>query len=116
MNVFFDVQGTLISGGVPRPHARRVISELCSAGHDVYLWSSAGAGYAASAAEMLGVGDLIVACYSKSPPPPVDVDFAVDDFPDVAANHAGYHIAQFTGDPNDRELLEVPPAVAARGA
>ena len=113
MNVFFDVQGTLVSGGVPRPHARRVFSELGSRGHIVYLWSSAGAGYAASAAKALGVEDLIAGCYSKSPPPPVSVDFAVDDFPDIAANHSGYHIAQFTGDPDDRELLRIPLAVAA---
>lgn len=111
MNVFFDVQGTLISGGVPRPHAREVFAELCSLGHDVYVWSSAGSGYARAAAEALGVADLILGCYAKSPLPPVNVDFVVDDFPDFAELHGGHAVAPFTGDPEDRELLKVPPAV-----
>lgn len=117
MSIFFDVQGTLITGSVPRPYAREVFVQLCSLGHDVYLWSSAEASYAAAAAESLGVGDLVLGCYSKSAPPPVSVDFAVDDFPDFAWLHGGHAIAPFTGDPEDRELLEVPPAIAkaARG-
>ena len=35
MNVFFDVQGTPIREGIPRP--REVFAELADAGHDVYL-------------------------------------------------------------------------------
>ena len=81
MNVFFDVQGTLLASGVPRPHAREVFVELGSLGHDVYLWSSAGAGYATRAAQALGVEDLVLGCYSKHAPPPVSVDYVVDDFP-----------------------------------
>lgn len=112
MNVFFDVQGTLLSGGVPRPHAREVFVELESMGHDVYLWSSAGAGYAA--AEALGVEDLVLGCYSKSAPP-VSVDYVVDDFPDFAELHGGYAIAPFEGGLEDRELLKVVEALR-RGA
>jgi hypothetical protein len=63
VNVFFDVQGNLLSRGIPRPHTREVFIELTTTGHDVYLWSSAGAGYAASAAELLGVEDLILGCH-----------------------------------------------------
>ncbi|MCA1729827.1 MAG: hypothetical protein LC751_10610 [Actinobacteria bacterium] len=111
MNVFFDVQGTLLAGGVPRPHVREVFVELGILGHDVYLWSSAGAGYAASAAELLGVEDLIFGCYSKSVQPPVTVDYAVDDFPDLVEYHGGYTIAPFDGDPEDRELWKVAEAL-----
>jgi hypothetical protein len=107
VNVFFDVQGTLLSRGLPRPHAREVFIELASAGHDIYLWSSAGAGYAASAAELLGVEDLIFGCYSKFAPPPVAVDYTVDDRPDLVEHYGGYAIVPFDGDPGDRELWRV---------
>ena len=111
MNVFFDVQGTLLSGGVPRPHAREVFVELCSLGHDLYLWSSAGAGYARAAAQTLGVEDLVLGCYPKHAPPPVSVDYVVDDFPDFAELHGGYAIAPFQGDGEDTELLRVVQAL-----
>jgi len=107
MNVFFDVQGTLVSGGRPRPHAREVFQELVEMGHHVYLWSSAGTAYAASAALLLGIEDLAFGYFSKSIPPPVSVDFVVDDQPDFAEFHGGYAISPFGGDPNDEELWKV---------
>ncbi len=107
MNVFFDVQGTLVCGDIPRPHAREVFAELTGAGHAVYLWSSAGAGYAASAAGLLGVEDLVFGCFSKFAPPLVTVDYAVDDHPDVVDRYGGYAIVPFEGDPKDRELWRV---------
>jgi hypothetical protein len=107
MNVFFDVQGTLVCGGILRPHVREVFAELAGAGHDVYLWSSAGAGYASSAAELLGVEDLVFGCYSKFAPPPVTVDYTVDDHPDVVERLGGYTIAPFDGNSRDWELWKV---------
>ena len=60
LNVFFDVQGTLLSmEEVPRPRAREAFLMLKDSGHDLYLWSSGGAGYAATAADLLGVADLV---------------------------------------------------------
>ena len=111
MNVFFDVQGTLLAGGIPRPHAREVFTKLAASGHDVYLWSSAGAGYASSAAKLLGVGDLVFGCYSKYAELPVTVDYVVDDSPDLVERHGGYAIAPFDGDPEDRELWRVVEAL-----
>jgi hypothetical protein len=111
MNVFFDVQGTLIDGGIPRPQAREVFTKLAASGHDVYLWSSAGAGYAASAADLLGVQGLILGCHSKFAPPPVNVDYAVDDSPDIVESYGGYTVTPFDGDPEDRELWRVVEAL-----
>ncbi len=111
MNVFFDVQGTLLAGDVPRPHVREVFLELIASGHDVYLWSSAGAGYAAMSAELLEVSDLVFGCYSKYAPPPVTVDFTVDDYPELAERYSGYTITLFEGDPNDEELWKVVEAL-----
>ena len=107
MNVFFDVQGTLLCGYIPRPHSREVFAELAAAGHDVYLWSSAGTSYAASAAEILGVEDLVFGCCSKFASPPVTVDYTVDDHPDLVNCYEGYAIVPFDGDPEDRELWRV---------
>ena len=110
MNVFFDVQGTLVSGGVPRPHAREVLQEISALGHAVYLWSSAGERYAARAAELLGVEDVILGCCSKSAPL-APVDFAVDDYPEPVEYYGGYRIAPFLDDPEDRELWKVLEAI-----
>jgi hypothetical protein len=111
VNIFFDVQGTLLTGGVPRPDTREVFIEIASLGHDVYLWSSAGAGYAAMAAETLGVEDLIFGCYSKSVPPPVTVDYAIDDHPDLVERYGGHVVTPFDGDAGDRELWRVVEAL-----
>jgi hypothetical protein len=82
-------------------------------GHHVYLWSSGGNSYAASAARLLDVEDLILDCFGKSAPPPVSVDFVVDDDPGVADHYGGYTVAAFSGDAEDRELMGVPAAVEA---
>lgn len=117
MNVFLDVQGTLVSGGIARPQAREVFERLAGMGHDVYLWSSAGPGYAKEAASLLGVDDIILGCFSKTaPPPPVTVDFAVDDVPGVTGRYGGHTIPPFDGNPDDRELLKVVEAVASASA
>ncbi len=48
MNVFFDVQGTLLTmEKAPRPRPREAFLTLKEGGHDLYVWSSSGAGYAA---------------------------------------------------------------------
>ena len=116
MNVFFDIQGTLVSGGEPRPHAREALQKLGSLGHHVYLWSSAGGAYAAQAAGLLGVEDLVFGCYAKDPPPPVSVDFAIDDQPGFADRFGdGFTIPPFDGDPDDRELWNAVDAIQGVG-
>ncbi|HJQ29476.1 MAG TPA: hypothetical protein VJ827_09050 [Rubrobacter sp.] len=114
MNVFFDVQGTLVSGGRSRPHARDIFLRLVEMGHHVYLWSSGGSSYAASAARLLDVEDLVSGCFGKSGPPPVSVDFVVDDQPGIVAYYGGYTVSAFAGDQEDRDLLSVPGVVESR--
>jgi hypothetical protein len=112
-NVFFDVQGTLLTmEEVPRPRAREAFLMLKEKGHDLYLWSSGGAGYAASAADLLGVSDLVSGYFDKRQEPGVPIDFAVDDASVVEA-HGGYRVAPFDGDPRDEELLRVAEALDA---
>jgi hydroxymethylpyrimidine pyrophosphatase-like HAD family hydrolase len=61
VNVFFDVLDTLLTEeDVPRPHAREVFLRLRKAGHEVYLWSSAGGPLAGLLPFRVGgVGDLV---------------------------------------------------------
>ncbi|WP_273844664.1 hypothetical protein [Rubrobacter calidifluminis] len=103
MNVFFDVQGTLISESGIRPYVREVFSRLVEVGHSVYVWSGGGASYAAEAVERLGVSDLVSGCCDKSSPP-VEVDFTVDDSPIVDGEVGCFTVAPYTGDPEDDTL------------
>ncbi len=82
-------------------------------GHHVYLWSSGGNSYAASAAMLLDVEELILGCFGKSVPRPVGVDFVVDDDPSMADRYGGYTVSAFAGDTEDQELVGVPEAVEA---
>ena len=107
MNVFFDVQGTLISGGMPRPHVREVFLKVESLGHHVYLWSSAGSAYAARAAKLLNLEDVAYGYFGKTGPIPVTVDFVVDDQSGIVRQYGGYEITPFTGNPDDEELWRV---------
>lgn len=114
MNVFFDVLDTLLTDeDLPRPCAREAFLRLKEAGHAIYLWSSGGAGYAATAAEVLGVADLINGCFGKRSQPEVGVDFAVDDDAGVVESYGGYRVEPFGGDPQDEELLRAAEAVEA---
>ncbi|MGF1472199.1 MAG: hypothetical protein ACFB50_10725 [Rubrobacteraceae bacterium] len=111
MNIFFDVQGTLISGGRPRPGAREVFQEIEALGHHPYLWSSAGAAYAAHAANLLDLEDLAYGYFSKNGPLPVTVEFVVDDQPYPVEEYGGHHVAPFEGNPDDKELWGVVEAL-----
>jgi hypothetical protein len=115
-NVFFDVQGTLLTmEEIPRPRAREAFLMIKEEGHDLYVWSSGGAGYAATAADLLGVSDLVSGCFSKRQEPDVPVDFAVDDDASVVEAHGGYLIKPFDGVPADEELLRAAEALDAQG-
>jgi hypothetical protein len=112
VNIFFDVLDTLLTEEeVSRPRAREAFLMLKASGHDLYLWSSGGAGYAATAAELLGVTDLVSGCFDKRQKPDVPVDFAVDDDASVVEAHGGYRIAPFDGDTGDEELLRAAEAI-----
>lgn len=55
----------------------------------------------------MGVSDLVFGCYSKFASPPVTVDYAVDDQPNLTGRRGGYAIAPFDSYPDDRELWKV---------
>lgn len=116
MNIFFDVQGTLISAGMARPRIREVFRELTEMGHHVYIWSSGGSEYAKRAAEFLEVDDLVSGYFTKAEIPPVRINFTVDDHPAMVDTFSkGYLIRPFDGDPEDMELLKAVEAVKKSG-
>ena len=113
MNIFFDVLGTLLTeDSDPRPHAREVFLRLTEMGHDVYLWSSAGEGFAAYAAWVLEVEDVVRDCFSKSwLPEDIHVDYVVDDHETYVEKYGGCLIGAYEGDQGDQELLGVVEAM-----
>ena len=115
INIFFDILNTLLDkDGNPRPHTREVLLKLAGTGHGVYLWSTAGEGYAAQAAWTLGVEDAIKGCCLKRHPPDgIAVDYAVDDDGGVVEEYGGYLVRPYVGDPRDGELLGVLEAIEA---
>jgi hypothetical protein len=115
MNIFFDVQGTLLTeDNDPRPHVREIFLKVSDMGHHVYLWSTAGDGYAAHAARVLGVDDVVRGCFGKrSVPEDITVDFVVDDQASWVEEHGGFLVKAYNGDPRDQELLGVVEAVEA---
>jgi hypothetical protein len=115
MNIFFDIFNTLLTDqGDPRPHAREVLLKLAGTGHSVYLWSTAGEGYAAQAARTLGVEDAISGCCLKRHPPEgIIVNFVIDDDEAVVEEYGGFLVGPYGGDPQDTKLLGVLEAIQA---
>jgi hypothetical protein len=64
-----------------------------------------------SAAEILGVADLVAGFFDKRREPEVRVDFAVDDDASFAGSRGGHRVEPFGGDEHDEELLRVVEAV-----
>ncbi len=88
--------------------------KLAGTGHGVYLWSTAGEGYAAQAAWTLGVEDTIRGCCLKRHPSEgITVDYAVDDDESAVEGYGGYLVEPYGGDPWDSELLAVLDAIKA---
>ncbi|MGH3087843.1 MAG: HAD family hydrolase [Rubrobacteraceae bacterium] len=111
MNIFFDIQGTLVAAGTARPHVREVFLTLTEEGHHVYLWTGGGLEYAKRIAEFLEINDIISGCVSKADRPPVKVDFVVDDEQSMIETYGGHTVSLFIGDPNDDELWKVVESV-----
>ena len=121
MNIFFDVDDTLITWDHRlRPHVREVFQKLRDEGHQLYVWSGRGKRWEVVLKHQLD--DLIVTCHDK----PLDFyrerleslgvdvwpDFVVDDHYAVVHAFGGYWIARPSHPfQQDRELWRVYDAV-----
>lgn len=109
MNIFFDVDLTLISPFLElRPHARDVLAALKAEGHRLFLWSAGGKAYAEYIAERCRLQEFVEACFSKGEPLAVVPEFCVDDHPDFVTPCSGYLVRPYVGFfHRDEELLQV---------
>ncbi len=126
MNIFFDVDHTLIdSGNRLRPGVRELFERLTADGHRLYLWS--GIGERLEVLEQHGLAPYVAACYVKPlyqhrrmlGPLGIGVnpDFTVDDHPDLPAVFGGVVVRHFLiYDADDREMERVYAMVSARTA
>jgi FMN phosphatase YigB (HAD superfamily) len=102
MNIFFDVDDTLVTWDFRlRPHVREVFAALRTDGHHLYVWSGRGKRW--DVVLHYGLRELIVTCHEKPLADHhrqlaalgVDVwpDFVVDDHYAVVHAFGGYWIA-----------------------
>ena len=98
MNIFFDVDHTIIdSGNRLRPGVRELFQRLRAAGHTLHLWSGIGARW--EIVRDNGLDGLVAGCYDKplyqyermlAPLGiPVRPDFVVDDHPHLVHASGG---------------------------
>lgn len=126
MNIFFDVDHTLIdSGNRLRPGVRELFERLTAEGHRLYLWS--GIGERSEVVAQHDLGPYVAACYVKPlyqhrrmlGPLGIGInpDFTVDDHPDLPAVFGGVVVRSFlVYDPGDREMERVYAAIRERTA
>ena len=123
MNIFFDVDHTLIDGdGELRPGTRRVLAALAER-HRVYLWSGLGPRW--EVVEQHGLEDLVQGCFDKPLQRydeqlgplgiPVRPDFVVDDHPQLVEHFGGHTVVPYRHpDESDTALDEVLRMVERR--
>lgn len=126
MNVFFDVDYTLITWDYRlRPHVKDVFARLRAEGHTIYIWS--GMGLRWEVVERFALHDLIETCYAKplydhharlpELGVPLVPDYVIDDHIEIVEAFGGYHIPP-PGTPLDAddEMLRVEEAIRAHTA
>lgn len=102
MNIFFDVDYTLITGNYRlRPHVREVFARLTEEGYKVYLWSGMGKRW--EVVEQFNLHAWVIDCFDKplynhiarleELGVPMRPDFVVDDHKEIVDVFGGEVIA-----------------------
>lgn len=117
MNVFFDVDHTIIDGddGL-RPGVRELFARLRARGHRIFLWSGIGARW--EVVRRHGLEEVVEACFVKPlyahermlEPLGIGVwpEFAVDDHPHLVHVFGGCVVTRYlTTDDSDTEMERV---------
>lgn len=109
MNIFFDVDLTVVSSGCDfRPHTREVLAALKAGGHRIYFWSMGGDEYTQRMVERYHLGDMVDGCFSKTDEPVIVPDFCVDDERHYVDTYGGHQVGRYlTGSARDRDMLLV---------
>ncbi len=100
LNVFFDVDGTLITwDNKLRPHVHDVFQQIKDDGHDIYIWS--GIGIRQEVVDRHDLQPFISGLYRKplydfrrrlAEFTPVVPDFIIDDYPEIVSDLGGMQI------------------------
>lgn len=107
MNVFFDVDGTIVhwigDEAFLRKGVRQAFSTIRDDGHKIYLWSGVGKRW--EIVDRFALYPWIAGCYHKPKFNPalrlaefgVDInpDFVIDDYPEIVADFEGVVIRTF---------------------
>lgn len=121
MNIFFDVDNTLITWDYRlRPHVREVFARLCAEGHTLYLWSGMGRRW--EVVKQFRLHDFVKDCFEKplynhierleSLGVTVYPDFVIDDHLEVVRVFGGHHIpTPLYNIEEDDEILRVYEAI-----
>ena len=117
MNIFFDVDQTLISSSnALRPGVLELFEALRVAGHTIYLWS--GIGPRPEVVRQHGLEAYVSGCYEKPLSRydellrplgiPVRPDYVVDDHEGLVLHFGGTQVSHYLlENPADRELARV---------
>jgi hypothetical protein len=116
VNVFFDVDGTLICAedGTLRPFAADVFALLRNGGHKIYVWS--GAGIRREDVSRHGLAHFVSDFFTKPTSDHrnaltqlqvlAEPEFVIDDHEEVVRAFGGYTVTNYASyDPFDRGLL-----------
>ena len=116
MNIFFDVDYTLIGGmdRAPRPLVKEVLERLKGDGHDIYIWS--GVGLRWKEVNQLEIAHVVRDCFvkpmsnyyqaMKAMNLPAEPEIVVDDFPVVASAFGGISIPAYNFENPDDRVME----------
>lgn len=125
MNVFFDVDDTIISAnyGTLRPLVRELFHQLKEEGHHIYIWS--GVGLRWDVIDRHQLRPFISGCFLK---PLFDYhnrlvelgvtatpEFCIDDYPEISTAFGGIAVRPYLyPNKDDREMERVYQAIQAQ--
>ena len=110
MNIFFDVDQTLLHSEATewhlRPGVREVFECLKSMGLTLYIWTASGEMHARRLVDRYDLHDLVSGGFDKDPvTAPLLPDMVVDDDEFLVEKYTGFLVEQYrVPTPSDREL------------
>ncbi|MDP6455251.1 MAG: NIF family HAD-type phosphatase [SAR202 cluster bacterium] len=113
MNIFFDVDQTLLHSEATqwhlRPGVHEIFESLKSMGHILYIWTASGEMHARRLVDRYDLHQYVSDCFDKDPvTAPLLPDVVVDDDAYLVEKYTGVLVEQYNApDPSDRELYRV---------